>query len=189
MILIDTFAVSSDFKTLDLAIRTDGTFTLLEIFVGSDYLIPYPIDLTASVITKNSAVLSITMEDLGLNTINQLDPNPIQYLEGIFTVHITDSTTYEITQAISNMYFINLTLANMILTRSVSNGWEDINTIYLLVKAINTFIPANKIEQALNAYERVLAMVENDPSYLVLVDTDVSSGSGQWIINGTYIIK
>jgi hypothetical protein len=185
--VITEFTIASDFKTMTLKANTEtaAVFNLLEIYIGSDYLNLIPVDLTAAKMPTPLTTLDvvITLTDLGL------DPDSI--LNGIFTVHLADNTgtPVEIEQGIANLYYVNLALANMIIVNNAVNGFDDVTCIYFLIKSINIFLPTGKIEQALNSYERILAMLENNPKYLVTEDlTPCVTGSGCWIINGTYII-
>jgi len=184
MIDITKFEVSADFKTLRLeAVPTSTyTFDLLEIFIGSEYLSLTHVPLTDLITDPSDIAIDITLTNLGLDESGVLD--------GIFTVHLTDTSIAEIEQGIANLYYVNLCLANMIVANNAVNGWNDINTIYLLNKSITTYLTSGKIEQALNAYERIVAMMENNPKYLVTTDvTPCLIGSGCWIINGTYVIN
>ena len=184
---ITEFTIDPTFKfiTLKADTETAATFSILNIFIGSDYLKPLPVDLSDK-LTPAAATLdtTITLAELGLDADGILD--------GIFTVYLEDTTTIPIyiEAAIANLYYVNLCLANMIVANNAVNGWNDLNTIYLLIKAIGIYLPINKIEQALNCYERVVAMMENNPKYLVTTDiTPCLVGSGCWIINGTYVIN
>lgn len=184
---ITEFTIDSTFKyiTLKADTETSETFALLYMYIGSDYLTPAPIDLTSKIVGAVSNIdITITLADLGLATTDILD--------GIFTVYLEDSTTIPvyIEQAISNLYYINLCLANMVVANNAANGWNDIGTIYFLLKALLLYIPLGQIEKALNSYERIVAMCENNPKYLVTEDiTPCLTGSGCWIINGTYVIN
>jgi len=188
MITIDLFTIATDFKTINLTMHTTEVtdrIVTLEVFIGTNYLSSIAVDLTSKLLQDtNIETLVITLTDLGL------DPTTI--LDGIFTIHVIDNATTpnDIEAAIANLYYTTLCLANMVIINSVLTTWNDINTLYLLLKSINIFLPVNKIEQALNCYERVIAMMENNPSYLVTTDlTPCTTGSGCWIINGTYVIK
>jgi hypothetical protein len=185
--VITEFTIASDFKTIILKANTEtaAVFNLLEIYIGSNYLNSTPIDLTTSKMPVPLTTLDVVI------TLADLSLDPTAILDGIFTVHLADNTgtPVEIEQGIANLYYINLALANMIIVNNAINGFEDVTCIYFLTKSINIFLPANKIEQALNSYERIIAMLENNPKYLVTEDlTPCATGSGCWIINGTYVI-
>jgi hypothetical protein len=184
MITITTFSISTDYKSVSLVIDSGvgNTFTGLEMFLGSDYLVPTPIDLSDKLTSTRIETLTITNVDLGLEAS--------ETIKGIVTMHCTASDNAENTTAIANLYYANLCLANMIIANDVSNGFNDINTIYLLLKAVSIYLTSNRIEDALNAYERIEAMLNNSNHYLVTDDlTPCEAGSGCWIVNGTYIVK
>lgn len=184
MITITTFSISTDYKSISLVIDagTGETFADLEMFLGSDYLVPTPIDLSSKLAGTQVETLTITNVELGLDAT--------ETIKGIVTMHCINSNDDEETAAIANLYYANLCLANMILADDVTNGFNDINTIYLLLKVVSTFLVSGRIENALNAYERIEAMLNNSEQYLVTDDlTPCVAGSGCWIINGTYIIK
>lgn len=184
MITIQEFSIASDFKTMTLKMSTDEvTIDELYIYVGSDYLKPLPIDLSNKLTASASEDLTIILEDIGLIL-------PTDVFDGIYTIYAVDDTAAYKEAAVANLYYVNLCLANMVILNNAVGGWNDINTIYMLILSIGIFIPAGKIEQALNSYERIIAMMENNPSYLIEADiTPCKIGSGCWIINGTYVIN
>ena len=179
---IDTFQISSDFKSINVTVTTSCTFDTCSIFLGDDYLVPTPIDFSDEIdgLTGEQSFV-ITNVGLGLEATDTI--------KGIVFAHCTNTISEEDESALFNSYYLDLTLAKMIITQSVAKGFEDINTIYLLLKAINIYLTTQRYEDALNAYDRVIAMVQNDSNYLVTEDLDESvAGSGEWIINGNYII-
>lgn len=183
-ITVTTFQIASDFKSIDLVIDAGAgnLFTKLEMFVGSDYLTPTPVDLTSLLAGTQVETLSITNEDLGLGVEEEII--------GLVTAYMEADDTSIKEQTIANLYYINLCLANMITNKEAEVSFDELNTIYLYLKAIPIYITSSKIEQALNAYEKAEAMCEKNPLYLVDDDIDPTTiGSGAWIINGTYIIN
>jgi hypothetical protein len=187
MITITKFEFSTDMTYIDLVMdaSTGKHFTTLHAFVNGSYLSPEPIDLTSKLSGAQTQTLTISNEDLLLTSE--------ETLKGIIIIYAVsnDTSNNTITQAIYNSYYIDLCLANMIVNKEVQENFDDISTIYFLNRAINIDLNATpqRIEHALNAYERVVAMCEKNPAYLVDNDLSTSSGSGEWIINGTYIIN
>lgn len=192
MITITTYQLSTDFTSINLVMDAGvgNTFTTLHAFIDGGYLTQTTtspvsfVDLTTLLTDVQVEDLTITATDLLLDDTK---------IKGIITIYAIASDDATIVRALSNMYYIQLVLANMIVNQEVQEGFNEIATVHFLLKAIDTYINSNvsnqKIEKALNAYERVLAMCEVNPSYLIDTDTDVSAGSGSWIINGNYIIK
>jgi hypothetical protein len=187
MITITTFAFSTDMTYINLVMdaSTGKHFTTLHAFLNGAYLSPEPIDLTSKLTGAQTETLTILNTDLELTSDSTI--------KGIVTIYAVSSATSDntISKAIYNSYFIDLCLANMIVNQEVQEGFDEISTIYFLNKAIITDLSATpqRIEHSLNAYERVVAMCEKNPAYLVDEDLATSSGSGEWIINGTYIIN
>jgi hypothetical protein len=186
-ITINTLTLSADMAQITLNMTTTATqFDRLYAYVNDDYLEEDPIDLssllTPSTQTEN---LVIDITSFGLEVTDTL--------KGIISFEIEDSANTEVETALVNLYYINLCLANMIVYQDAEEGFDIINTIYLLNEAITTYVSVSnppKITEALNAYDRVLAMCEQNPAYLVTEDIDpCTNGSGCWIINGTYIVS
>lgn len=173
------------FITLKAATGTQKTLKVLYVYIGSDYLSENPIDLSSKLSPPATTLdTTITLTDLGLD--------PTGTLQGIYTIYLEDSTTVPLTieQGVANLYYVNLCLANMIVLNNAANGFNEISTIYFLIQALNLNLDANIIEEALNCYERILAMIEKNPKYLVTEDiTPAETGSGDWIIDGTYVIN
>jgi hypothetical protein len=184
MITITTYAISSDYKSISLVIDagTGNHFHTLELFLGDAYLDPTPIDLSSILVGTQTETLTITNVQLGLDLT--------ETIKGIVTTHVIASDTTEETVALSNLYYANLCLANMIIANDAAGGWNDINTIYMLLKSVPIFIVSDRIEEAINAYDRVVAMMDENENYFVVEDIEpCTSGSGCWIINGTYVIN
>jgi hypothetical protein len=168
---------------------TGNTFTTLHIFVDGGYLQQADTD-PVSYVDLSGMLTNVQVEDLTID-VSDIFTEGTDTIKGIITMYAVASNNSYINKALSNMYYVQLVLANMIVNKEVQQGFNEISTVYFLLKAIDTYLSANpqKIEQALNAYERVLAMVEQNPTYLMDIDTDISAGSGAWIINGNYIVK
>jgi hypothetical protein len=187
MITITTFEFSTDMTSISLVM--DGSsgkhFTTLHAFINGAYLSPEPIDLTSMLTGSQIETLTIDGGDLLLNSGD--------IIKGIVTIYVVsnDTSNNTATKAIYNSYFIDLCLSNMIVNKEVQEGFDGISTIYFLNRAVNIDLNAEpqRIEHALNGYERMVAMCEKNPAYLVDTDLSTTSGSGEWIINGTYIIN
>lgn len=179
-----TPTIASDFKSISLVIDDDGigaNYSTLDVFMGDDYLVPTPINLD-SMVSGLSGPQTITI----LNTDLLLGAD--EEIIGLVFFHITNSLSDEKEQYLFNKYYIDLALAKMIITYPPPRYFEDVNTVYLLLNAISIYLATPRYEDALNAYNRVVAMVKDTTEYLSDVDIDPpSAGSGEWINNGTYI--
>jgi hypothetical protein len=184
-VTITTFTIASDFLSLNLVIDagTGNHFHKLYMYVGDDYLSDTYVDLSDMLTGAQTETLEITNEDLGLAATEELI--------GIFTVYaVANDDVTSNYKGVANLYYANLCLANMIVNKNSYTTFDELNTIYLLLKAIGIYLPLNKVEQALNAYDKVVAMCERNPSYLVDSDIDAcETGSGCWIQNGVYVIN
>ena len=193
MITITTYELSTDFTSISLVIDAGAgnTFTTLHAFVDGGYLTQSTTS-PASFIDLSAMLTTTRVENLTIHTADLLIEDTTT-IKGIITIYAVASNASTAVRALSNMYYIQLVLANMIVNQEVQEGFNEVATIYFLLKAIDSYINLDvsnqKIEQALNAYERVLAMCEINPSYLVDTDIETTAGSGSWIINGTYIIN
>lgn len=182
MITVDTFQLAADFKSISVELTSSlpENFLTFDVYLGDDYLVPTPIDLSSKVIGNSNPIFTITLADLGLDATDTI--------KGLVFMHAT-TTSEEKEAALLNLYYVDLTLAKMIITQNAANGFKDIETIYLLCRAIETFLLSGRFEEALNAYDRVIAMVQDNSHYMVTTDLDPNdAGSGEWIKNGTYII-
>jgi hypothetical protein len=187
-ISITTYTLSATFESIHLVMDAGlgNTFTELTAYINDGYL-NNPVDLTDLLQGTQVEDLTIDMDDLlivddGTGTI-----------KGIITIHAVASDDSTKERALYNLYYINLVLANMIVNKEVQQGFSDISTIYWLIRAIDIYINQDvdnqNITKAVNVYSRLLTMCEKNPSYLVDEDTEISAGSGEFIINGTYIIE
>jgi hypothetical protein len=186
-ITITTYELATNFESINLTLDagTGNTITTLHMFINEGYLTPTPIDLSVMLAGTQVETLVITLDDLDLSSKSKI--------QGIVTFYAVASNSSKATQALVNLYYLQLVLANIIINKEMQQSYQEVATIYFLLKAIDIYINLDttnqKIEQATNAYERVLAMCERNPVYLLDQDTETSAGSGNWIINGTYIIN
>lgn len=183
-VTITTFTIASDFLSLNLVIDagTGNHFHNLYMYIGDNYLSDTYVDLSDMLTGAQTETLEITNEDLGLTATEEL--------VGIFTIYAVASDNSTNYKGVVNLYYANLCLANMIVNKESYVLFDELNTIYLLLKAIGIYLPLNKVEESLNAYDKIVAICEKNPSYLLDADIDpCETGSGCWIINGVYVIN
>ena len=182
MIEITTFTLASDFQSIDIVIDADtgNTVTELLFYVGDNYLSDTYVDLSSRLSGIQIESLTITKEELGITD---------DYIDGILTAKATASDTNLVEASILNSFYTSLILARKIAVEDMEGSFKDIQVIFFLLESTKTYINSGMTEQALNTFERVQAMCENHPDYMLVSDLDSCSvGSGCWIINGKYVI-
>lgn len=186
-ITITTYELSSDQTSINLVIDagSGNTFNLLYFYKDGDYLTQNYIDLTTKLTHSRVENLTITLADLLITDSPKI--------KGIITFYAVATNASTATRALYNFYYIDLCLANMIINKQAQEGFNEISTVYLLEKAAISYLTLDitnqLLPQALNAYERMVAMCEKNPTYLAEIDTSITSGSGEFILNGTYIVN
>lgn len=183
MISIDTFTLASDFQSVNVVIDAGVGETVDELYfyIGSNYLTATSVDLSARLSGIQQEDLTITKGELGITD---------DVIDGILTVYTVASDTTEVESSIYNSYYDSLILARKIATESMEESFQEIQVIYFLIEATKTYIASGFTEQALNTLERVTAMIENHPDYMLIEDLpECEVGSGCWIINGKYVIN
>jgi hypothetical protein len=182
MITITAFTLSSDFQTINLQVDAGVGETVDELYfwVGSAYLSSSPIDLTSRLSGIQIEDLTITKGELGITD---------DVISGIITTNVIGSDTTNQESSLFNAYYIDLALARKIANEDIQSTFNEIEVIYFLLKATKTYINSGFTEQALNTLERIEAMLEKYPDYMLTEDLpECAVGSGCWIYNGKYVI-
>jgi hypothetical protein len=187
MTTIEEFYLSEDYKVMYVKIVVPLTFevTILHLYIGDDYLSDTFADLSAYITSSPNYVFSIDTPE-----IKALYDKEI--FDGPFTIVVTTDEGPEFItgRTLINMYYADICLANKTLALDSPDKMNEVFMLFLYMNAAVTYVLAGQTEQALGAWDRVSAIVQNSGSDAL--NTDVlpcGQGTGCWIINGVYVIK
>jgi hypothetical protein len=190
MTIIEEYYLSADFTTMyaKITVPVANQITKLYLYIGDAYLNENPVILDAYIQPSNPSY----EYQFSVNTPEIAAVYNKDVFDGPFTIVVeTDEGPDFITgKTLINAYYAMICLANKTLALDDEKKMNELFMLHLYIKAAITYVTAGQTEQALGAWDKVEAVVENSGDDFLNIDVSpCGEGSGCWIIGGVYVVK
>jgi len=187
MTTIEEFYLSEDFKVMyaKVVVPIANAITAIHLYIGDDYLSDTFVDLSAYITPSPNYTFSIDTPEIRAVYSKEI-------FDGPFTIVVTTDEGPEFItgRTLINMYYADICLANKTLAVNEVDKMNEVFMLFLYMNAAVTYVLAGQTEQALGAWDRVNAIVQNSGNDALTTDIlPCGQGTGCWIINGVYVVK